>query len=213
MVTTLRKSAFVALMSISSLSGCSSYSGIGAGSPMLSGLSFSGSTRSIIGRVSDISVPVAVVAGTDNGGNLGYLAQSKTGSIYRVVNSGIPVIRYGENIIVVLPTDRFFEDDSETFVPEGLDTLHAVSGLVAAYPRSSVTIAGYTDDVGTYHHNMQLSQNQAHQILSYFWANGVDFHRMRSVGYGVEPDVASNLTSLGSHFNRRIEVRIHPESV
>lgn len=165
-----------------------------------------------LSSAAETSIPLGFVAGAAAGGTFGVLANSKTGLTYRIVNAGIPVIEYGENTIIVLPSDRVFDVDSSHMLPEAYYFLNFVTTLIKSYSDSAVTVAAYTDDVGGYAHNMHLSQDQAERVLSHFWAHGVDFHRMRAVGYGPEPDVASNLTSLGSQFNRRVEIRIHPET-
>lgn len=166
----------------------------------------------LLASFAETSLPVGLVAGAAVGGTFGYIANSRPGIIYRIVNAGIPVIEYGENTIVVLPSDRIFDTDSSHMFPESTYIMNFITTLVHAHPDSAVTIAAYTDDVGSYAHNLHLSQNQADRVLSYFWAHGVDFHRLRATGYGPTPDVASNYTSLGSQFNRRVEIRIHPET-
>lgn len=186
---------------IKSSTGISSSTGVGM------------SVGAVLSSLAETSVPVGLVAGAATGGPLGILANTQSGLTYRIVNSGIPVINYGENTIVVLPSDRIFNVGSSVLYPEADYLLNFITTLVKSRPHSAVTIAAYSDDVGSYQQNRFLTQHQADRVLSHFWSHGVDFHRVRAVGYGFQDTVASNYTSLGSQFNRRVEIRIHPETV
>jgi outer membrane protein OmpA-like peptidoglycan-associated protein len=177
------------------------------------GASRGGVVGALFSGLAETSVPIGLVAGAATGASLGYIANSPRGITYRIVNSGIPVMNYGKHTIIVLPSDRVFDVDSSQLRPDANYLLNAITTLVKARGDADVTIAAYTDDVGGYQHNLQLSQLQANRVLSHFWSHGVDFHRVRVLGLGPKSDVASNLTSLGSHFNRRVEIRIHSVGV
>lgn len=72
---------------------------------------------------------------------------------------------------------------------------------------ASVTITGYTDDVGSDGYNLSLSRRRAEAVraeLSKSLGGGV---AVRAIGKGEEQPVSSNDTARGRALNRRVEIR------
>ena len=123
-------------------------------------------------------------------------------------NPDVSVIRYGDNIIVSLPTDSFFAINSTRLRTRRFSTLNDLVRLVQAYGDTPVIIAGHTDNVGSVPFNEEISRKQAHRIMAYLWAHGVDFNRIQVLGLGEARAIASNQRVTGSAMNRRIEIRL-----
>lgn len=70
----------------------------------------------------------------------------------------------------------------------------------------TVTILGYTDNVGPAEANQQLSEKRANRLRDWLVAQGIDANRLTVIGRGETNFVASNQTAEGRAKNRRIEL-------
>lgn len=83
--------------------------------------------------------------------------------------------------------------------------------LIVKYPRATVTINGYTDNLPAPGGNLRLSQLRAQEVEEWLIARGVAA-RLQAFGYGDTDPVAPN-TSHGQPLNRRVVVVIDPATV
>jgi OOP family OmpA-OmpF porin len=74
-----------------------------------------------------------------------------------------------------------------------------------AYPEVRIEIRGYTDSVGSWEYNLDLSQRRADAVRLYLVNSGIASDRVVSKGYSEADPVASNKTASGRAENRRIE--------
>ena len=124
----------------------------------------------------------------------------------RLERSGIEVLEYGDNISVILPTDAFFATNSARLDEDRKLNLEDIVMWIRSSPRAEVEISAYTDNVGHENFKQDLSDRQAHSIAAFLWAHGIHHTRLKVNGYGSENAVASNRSTLGSSFNRHIEI-------
>lgn len=89
-------------------------------------------------------------------------------------------------------------------------TLNQLAQTLIQYDQSSITVRGYTDNVGGAAYNQQLSQDRANSVANYLIRQGVPASRVQAVGYGMSNPVASNSTESGRAQNRRVEISINP---
>jgi outer membrane protein OmpA-like peptidoglycan-associated protein len=68
-----------------------------------------------------------------------------------------------------------------------------------------VELAGYTDTVGPYSFNLELSQARADTIKSWLVQHGVNSTRLTTVGYGEANSIGDNRTAEGRALNNRVE--------
>lgn len=76
--------------------------------------------------------------------------------------------------------------------------------------RTTIEVAGHTDNVGSESANLELSKRRAAAVLKYLLETRVDGRRLEgrrlsAVGYGEALPIADNTTSEGRARNRRIE--------
>jgi outer membrane protein OmpA-like peptidoglycan-associated protein len=76
------------------------------------------------------------------------------------------------------------------------------------YPTRTVTIEGYTDNVGGDDYNLGLSQRRADSVKSYLTVQGIASARLSADGRGESSPVAGNDSAAGRQQNRRVEVII-----
>ena len=70
----------------------------------------------------------------------------------------------------------------------------------------NLTIAGYTDSLGSAEVNLKLSEARAVAIRDFLVKKGVEKKRISTVGYGESKPIADNKTRAGRIRNRRIEI-------
>ena len=80
--------------------------------------------------------------------------------------------------------------------------------FIKKYPRSNISLVGYTDSVGTHEYNLKLSMRRAAAVKDYLASHGIDGSRIETSGRGKADPIADNKTAKGRFENRRVEVQI-----
>lgn len=174
----------------------------------LQGAVIGGTAGLAIGAIAHGNVPLALLGGVAAGSLLGYLSETELAVLYRLQQEGVQVTELGDYLILILPSDQFFETNSQRILPESNWILRDVARLLKSVNKSQVLIAAYTDNVGFPLFKRELSQQQAERMKSFLWAHGVDFRRLHALGFGADYPIATNRTVLGNAMNRRIEIRL-----
>jgi outer membrane protein OmpA-like peptidoglycan-associated protein len=86
--------------------------------------------------------------------------------------------------------------------------LNQLVSFLNNYPTRTVTIEGYTDNVGSDDYNLGLSQRRADSVKSYLTVQGIASTRLAADGRGESSPVADNDSAAGRQQNRRVEVVI-----
>jgi OOP family OmpA-OmpF porin len=95
--------------------------------------------------------------------------------------------------------DRYGLDDITN--PDALSELDAYITQVKATPRDEMlTIVGHTDKLGSFEHNLTLSENRADSIRDYMISKGVNPDRIKSVD-GVAWEGGNHVTADGSYID------------
>jgi len=98
-----------------------------------------------------------------------------------------------------------FESGSAALTPDSYSILDQVVKSLMAYPEVRVEIRGYTDSVGSWEYNLDLSQRRANSVKEYLTNSGIMPDRIEAKGYGEADPIASNKSAGGRAENRRIE--------
>lgn len=115
-------------------------------------------------------------------------------------------IEKGKSIILKGVT---FQSGSAQLAPNSFPILDEVIKTLSENSNIEIEIRGYTDDIGDFAANQQLSERRARSVSKYLIEHGIDSKRLRVVGYGEQYPIESNMTAAGRAANRRIEfVRI-----
>jgi OmpA-OmpF porin, OOP family len=92
--------------------------------------------------------------------------------------------------------------DSIAVLNQAVDTLQR-------YPQVHVTVAGYTDSVGTDAYNQSLSERRASIVYKYLTSHGIDASRLEGpIGHGKDGAIGDNATDAGRAQNRRTELQV-----
>jgi outer membrane protein OmpA-like peptidoglycan-associated protein len=97
-----------------------------------------------------------------------------------------------------------FDEGSAALTPRSREQLRNVAAILNAYPKTSATVEGYTDNVGDETRNLTLSQARANSVANALTVDGVASGRVHAVGFGSQKPIASNATEFGREQNRRI---------
>jgi outer membrane protein OmpA-like peptidoglycan-associated protein len=96
----------------------------------------------------------------------------------------------------------FFHQWSSTLTPEAKTIVDEASAKVKDKRPSTVTIAGYTDNVGTPEDNQRLAEQRVQAVKDAMIADGVDPNLFLRIPLGPADDTA------GMTGDRRIEIRL-----
>ena len=102
-----------------------------------------------------------------------------------------------------------FETGSAKLTAESAEQLHNIATILRAYPRATVTIAGYTDKEGSETANMALSKARAEAVAGKLTADGVSAERVHPEGFGSQRPMGSNTTDSGRAENRRVVLQVN----
>lgn len=87
--------------------------------------------------------------------------------------------------------------------------IQKVANFLNAYPKTTGSLEGYTDSIGSEDYNMKLSEKRAASVKKYLVETfNIDGKRLTTVGYGESNPVASNKTAEGRQRNRRVVANI-----
>lgn len=123
---------------------------------------------------------------------------------------GLPVDASGCPDMTVLFARRvyhkLFNSGESKVIPEQALPLDSVIAMLKMFHEVTVTIYGYTDDVGPNDANLELSQKRADAVKAYLIRKGIERERVLATGRGETNFMASNRTRSGRELNRRIEL-------
>jgi outer membrane protein OmpA-like peptidoglycan-associated protein len=111
---------------------------------------------------------------------------------------------------ITMTNQTAFDTNSSTIKPGFDSTMDKLSDVVVRYGKTTLTIVGHTDNVGTAQYNQQLSGRRAHSVAQYLETKRVNPVRMAVSGRGEEQPIASNSTETGRQQNRRVEIYVEP---
>lgn len=101
-----------------------------------------------------------------------------------------------------------FNHNSNEFPEDAYKKLGIVAEFMKKNEKVFVFITGYTDELGSYAYNVNLSIFRANIVKSYFVGKGIDKSRIKVSGLGSADPVASNATPEGRSLNRRVEIEL-----
>ncbi|MBL4855825.1 MAG: OmpA family protein, partial [Idiomarina sp.] len=139
------------------------------------------------------------------GGAIGsYMDKQEEEFREELADSGVKVIRDGDNLRLQLPSNITFATGSANISQSFNPVLDDVARVLKKYEKTTMLIEGHTDSTGSAEYNQQLSLNRANAVRNNLVGNGVDSRRVTTEGYGESMPVADNDTESGRQLNRRV---------
>jgi outer membrane protein OmpA-like peptidoglycan-associated protein len=124
--------------------------------------------------------------------------------------SGIDVVREGDNLRLVMPSNITFAT-GQSYITSGFHaTLDDVAKVLVKFDKTILSIEGHTDSSGAADFNQKLSEQRAHSVKSYLMNKNIIAARLNVMGYGETKPVAANDTATNKALNRRVEIQIVP---
>lgn len=124
----------------------------------------------------------------------------------KVDSKGCEVVEYKE---VSMKLEVQFPSNSDEVTSAYETQMKALAYVLAADPKSTVVIKGYTDSAGSAAYNKDLSQRRADAVAKRLISQyGVAPSQISAVGYGEAMPVGDNSTAEGRLANRRVEAAL-----
>lgn len=150
---------------------------------------------------------VGTVAGAAIGAGIGVYMDRQERELRRI--EGVEVERTADNELnVVMQNSVLFDYDSSALRGESRDSLREMADVFSRYDKTTISVEGHTDSVGSDAYNRRLSQQRADSVASYLDRLGVDGYRIDTVAWGESQPVSSNSSAHGRQLNRRVEIKI-----
>lgn len=145
------------------------------------------------------------------GGAIGaYMDEQEKAFREELSGSGIDVIREGDNLRLVMPSNITFTT-GQAYISSGFHpTLDDIAKVLNKYEKTRLSIEGHTDSVGSAAFNQTLSEQRAESVKSYLLNKQIIESRLRTLGMGESSPVADNNTESNRALNRRVEIQIIP---
>lgn len=137
-----------------------------------------------------------------------YMNQQEQALRAAMADSGVRVVRSGDELLLTIPSGINFAYKSATVDPRFAPTLDRVAQVLARFDRTFVDIYGHTDSVASDGYNLKLSKDRAAAVARYLEARGVRPARVGIQGFGESEALVSNETEEDRATNRRVEIRI-----
>jgi outer membrane protein OmpA-like peptidoglycan-associated protein len=159
---------------------------------------------------------VGAVGGGLAGGAVGaYMDSQKRDlekNLAQEIQSGQAAVEKLPNDIVriTMTSQTAFDTNSTSIKPGFYSTLDKLADVVVRYNKTTLTVVGHTDNVGSDKYNQDLSQRRAQSVAQYFESKRVNGLRLATAGKGESQPVASNNSEGGRQLNRRVEIYVEP---
>ena len=111
---------------------------------------------------------------------------------------------------ITMTSQTAFDTNSTTVKPAFYSTMEKLADVVVRYNKTTLTVVGHTDNVGSDKYNQDLSQRRAYSVAQYFESKRVNPMRLATAGKGESEPVASNASEQGRQLNRRVEIYVEP---
>jgi outer membrane protein OmpA-like peptidoglycan-associated protein len=103
-----------------------------------------------------------------------------------------------ENLVV-------FNFDSDDVLPPAYPILDAIAAFLQKHPDINLEIGGFTDYIGDYYYNIELSKRRAYSVRLYMIDQGVERTRIKVLGFGEKMPIIADMDSEEIRMNRRAE--------
>ena len=160
---------------------------------------------------------IGAVGGGLTGAGVGYYMDTQAKDLLKQLQ---PEIQRGEisvekrasdnALLVSMTSSTGFDNLSTVLKPGYITTLNKIARILNQYGKTTVTVIGHTDSLGTHADNQILSEKRAQSVMDYFAGQNVNLLRLEAYGKGETEPRADNSTEAGRQLNRRVELWILP---
>jgi outer membrane protein OmpA-like peptidoglycan-associated protein len=119
-----------------------------------------------------------------------------------------PAVAAQPPVTLDVAQDIRFAFDSAEVLPDYAAALDVQARLLTSQPGATITIAAFTDAIGSDTYNHELSLQRAQAVADHLIARGVDPHQIVIQALGEADPVGDNTSPEGRQLNRRVETRL-----
>jgi len=203
-----KKSVITCVFISLALSGCvTTNQEKGAAIGAVAGAILGKSTSNHKGKRAVFGAAIGAITGAAIGG---YMDKQEQEFRDELANSGIEVVREGDNLRLIMPSNITFAS-GQSYITSGFhNTLNDIARVLAKYEKTLLSIEGHTDSVGSAESNQILSEERATSVEAYLINQNIIASRLQVSGYGETQNIASNNDAKDRALNRRVEIQIVP---
>jgi len=150
---------------------------------------------------------VGAIAGSAIGN---YMDKQEEAFRNELSDTGVQVVREGNNLHLIMPGDITFATDSASISPNFYPVLQDVANVLNRYEKTVLMIKGHTDDTGSEQYNQALSERRAASVKNLLIGYNVNSMRITTVGMGEYQPKVPNNSDANRSINRRVELEIQP---
>jgi len=193
------------------LTGCESMSNTQKGATIgaITGAIVGKSTSNHKGKRAFIGAAIGAIGGAAVGN---YMDQQEQAFREELAGSGIQVVREGDNIRLIMPSNITFGLDQDAIAADFYSKLNAIANVMRKYDKTFLSIEGHTDDTGAAAYNQRLSERRAMSVKRYLASQSIDNARLYTSGFGETRPLVANNSAANRALNRRVEIQIVPNT-
>lgn len=133
-----------------------------------------------------------------------YIDDVSVSLIHDFVEDSVPDVKTNETYVL---KNIQFQFDSYQLLPSSFQELDKLITILTMNPSWKIELTGHTDDQGSEEYNLTLSKQRAKSVGDYLLQKGVENHRVRTQGFGMQKPMQSGRDELARSINRRVEAR------
>ncbi|WP_116644518.1 OmpA family protein [Salinivibrio sp. HTSP] len=193
------------------LTGCESMSNAqkGAAIGAITGAIAGKSTSNHKDKRAFIGAAIGAIGGAAVGN---YMDKQEQAFREELAGSGIQVVREGDNIRLIMPSNITFGLDQDAIAADFYPTLNAVANVMRQYDKTFLSIEGHTDNTGAASYNQGLSERRAMSVKRYLASQSIDNARLYTSGFGETRPLVANNSASNRALNRRVEIQVVPNT-
>lgn len=180
-------------------------------------------TSSLVARGAAVGVAGGAAAGAATGGSslipmalggailgagVGAVLENESDSKNKLENRGVQMVRVGDDLLFILPSDILFAQNTSTLNSNALPLLEKIANYIAHLSNVGVRVVAYRNASISQKAALALSQLQAQTVAKFLWAHGIDTRLLYSSGQGASHFVEPINPDLPSNLNNRVEITL-----
>lgn len=170
-------------------------------SKIIQGIGIGAASGAAFGQITDLGVPAGAIVGGIIGGVIGSHETTRILQAHHV-----QWVRVGDENTIILPTDKFFIPGGPTLYTDSYPALNIIVADIKRYNSPTLTVTGFTDNMGTQCYSCWLAKVRAQAIASYLWVHDIPVCEIKVKSYGQDEPIASFRTLTGKTLDRHVEI-------
>jgi len=154
---------------------------------------------------SGLGILPGAAGGAFVGSVLGAYVNNQTNLMDQLENRGVKTVVLGDQILIVMSSDRIFHAFSPNIRLQAYSTLDMVAQFINKFTSMSVKVSAFTNKSLPCAIAQAVTQQQANAVMKYLWGR-VNTRLLTAQGYGGTHLVESNALVWGDNY--RIEITL-----